>query len=302
MLELLKNYRDKFLSPVTRELAALHEDMRQLTASRPDSFAGVNACRREAMAEKWRALDCLERALPDDFPVTCEICGAVFSRNKTVRFKTDCRFSGGQLVRYQCPQCGAIVGPLKMLLLSEDALAADYRSHYAIYEEGDSTEAEMRTFFAMKPRLDGTYLNYGAGCWSKTLPALRGKGFHVFGYDPYSADGGAEGILTTPQELTAMKFDGIFSNNLLEHLRHPVSDIKMMKNFLNSGGYSRIRRLATSIFTIIRASISYFTQGIPCPSFASAQVWRSCRMRYLMILSITIMYFVPDEGVSHSCC
>ena len=139
-------------------------------------------------------------------------------------------------MRYQCPQCGAIVGPLKMLLLSEDALAADYRSHYAIYEEGDSTEAEMRTFFAMKPRLDGTYLNYGAGCWSKTLPALRGKGFHVFGYDPYSADGGAEGILTTPQELTAMKFDGIFSNNLLEHLRHPVSDIKMMKNFLNSGG------------------------------------------------------------------
>lgn len=304
MLALLKNYRDRFISPVMRELAALHEDVRKMSDRQApaDPLATVKTCRREAMAEKWRALDCLEAALPEDFPVTCEICGTGFPRGEAVRFKTDCRFSGGQLVRYQCPHCGAIIGPLKMLLLSEDELAADYRSHYAIYEEGDSTAAEMRTFFAMKPHLDGTYLNYGAGRWSKTLPALRGKGFHVFGYDPYSADGHAEGILTTPQELAAMKFDGIFSNNLLEHLRHPVSDIKRMKNFLNSGGYYRIRRLATSISTIIRASISYFTRDVPCLSSASARVWRSCRTRYPMILSTTITYFVPDEGVSHSCC
>lgn len=33
-----------------------------------------------------------------------------------------------------------------------------------------------------------------------------------------------------------MRFDGVFSNNVLEHLRYPVEDLKAISAILNQGG------------------------------------------------------------------
>ena len=64
------------------------------------------------------------------------------------------------------------------------------------------------------------YLNYGAGAWSNTIDIIRKDGFQIYGYEPY-ANGKNDGMLSK-EELTKMKFDGIFSNNLIEHLQDPI--------------------------------------------------------------------------------
>ena len=121
-----------------------------------------------------------------------------------------------------------------MLSLTAEALSHDYEWHYKTYSEGDSTELEIRTFHSLKPKQNGLYLNYGAGGWSRSISELRAQGWDVWAYEPHgSATTSSEPyIIRSKEQLAAMKFDGIFSNNVLEHLRNPIDELQFMADLL----------------------------------------------------------------------
>lgn len=151
-------------------------------------------------------------------------------------YQTNCIFGGGLLTRHQCPTCDVIFGADKMFDLSPGELSQDYEWHYKVYEEVDSTGVEMRAFHSLNPRRDGVYVNYGAGSWSRTVPLLREQGWNVFAYEPHGSGPSENGwLIKSEAEMAGREFDGIFSNNVLEHLREPVADLKRMKSWMRPG-------------------------------------------------------------------
>src|SRR5438094_2967417 len=64
-------------------------------------------------------------------------------------------FEGGSLLRFDCPGCGCIFGTEKMLALSMKDLAKEYRELYWFYDDGDTTEIELKTFRLLDPVKSG---------------------------------------------------------------------------------------------------------------------------------------------------
>ncbi len=188
---------------------------------------------REIMRQKWQDID-EKRALtekPDDV-LTCKICGSSHRRSEYETMTTNCRFNGGVLERYVCPDCGVVFGPSKFAALTDEEKGEDYRLHYMGFDEGDAQYKEIGAFEMLKPDKEKIYLDYGCGHWSKTIGKLRAEGYNVYGYEPYAAEAGNPYIITDREELSRMKFDGIFSNDLIEHLYDPVEDFRFMKTLL----------------------------------------------------------------------
>nr|WP_293682859.1 hypothetical protein [uncultured Phenylobacterium sp.] len=50
---------------------------------------------------------------------------------------------------------------------------------------------------------------------------LRERGYDVWGYEPHAAE--ARPHIVTRREEIGAKFDGIFSNNVIEHLLDPAA-------------------------------------------------------------------------------
>jgi hypothetical protein len=192
---------------------------------------------RHQIASKWYLIDMLElQRKPEDPVRTCPLCGYSGSEAEYEKYSTHCAFGGGLLIRRQCPQCEVIFGADKMFRLSDAELSQDYEWHYRVYGEGDSTSQEMKAFECLRPKKEGMYLNYGAGSWSRSTQLLREQGWTVFAYEPHgSAAAGVSYLITDPKLLSTMRFDGIFSNNVLEHLRHPVSECQFIGTLLKPG-------------------------------------------------------------------
>ena len=168
----------------------------------------------------------------DDYDFCCPVCGHVLNTGSAVQHETTCIFLGGKLIRHECDNCGAIVGPLKVLMLTQEELDLDYQQHYSIYSEGDTTEQEKMAFFQLQPEKGKTYLNFGCGAWSRSLQELRDDGWDIYGYEPYSNTSEVPYLITSRDILSTMRFDGIISNNVLEHLRNPLEDLLFMKKIL----------------------------------------------------------------------
>ena len=193
---------------------------------------------RQQISTKWDVIDYFERMLPKHSnSATCPFCGYIGCDHEFNVFESHCIFGGGRLTRFQCPECDVIFGPNKMLTMTESELTQDYESHYKVYQEGDSTEQEIRAFHLLQPVKNGVYLNYGAGGWSKSIQELRNQGWNVFAFEPHeSAVTNSDWLIRSKADLVEMKFDGIFSNNVLEHLRYPVQELSFLKNLLKAGG------------------------------------------------------------------
>jgi SAM-dependent methyltransferase len=185
---------------------------------------------------QWRIVDEIYRAQPSRPVLTCEICGHEGSAARFKEMHSHCMFGGGRLHRHQCPQCDTIFGPAKMLALSPEELSQEYEMHYRLYPEGDSTAAEIRAFHALQPTREGRYLNYGSGGWSRSVSQLRTEGWNVLAFEPHQAAAQGEHEITSQTQLDTMRFDGIFSNNVLEHFRHPVEALDRMAQLLEPGG------------------------------------------------------------------
>ena len=186
---------------------------------------------------RWQIVDALDALLfPPTSVATCPICGHVEPRTAYETKVSECRFGGGRLERYVCPDCGAIFGPLKMMRLSAEQLGEEYKQSYAVYSESDCTLLEKLAFEALRPRKTGIYLNYGAGAWNRTTKDLRDAGYEVYDYEPYAPAETNDWVIRSFSDLEKMRFDGIFSNDLIEHLQNPVVDLKAMAKLLKNGG------------------------------------------------------------------
>jgi hypothetical protein len=155
--------------------------------------------------------------------LTCPICGTDELLTRYPVRATHDRFGGGRLVRFQCPACDVIFGTRRMLSLTAAELAQEYRDVYATYDENDSTQLELKAFSYLQPRPGGRYLNFGAGRWSSALSILRQQGHDVVAYDPYIQMDRGGTVITREEDLRRLRFDGIMSNNLIEHLQDPVA-------------------------------------------------------------------------------
>lgn len=214
--------------------SALQGSMDELTRS-------LAAARREARIDsirnRWSMVDALESKL-DSFPpavLNCPLCKHSAPRADFQEYLSHCIFAGGRLLRHGCPNCQVIFGPGKMFELNDQELGEDYQQHYSVFEEGDSSAQERRAFLSLQPTRQGVYLNYGAGRWSDTTQKLRNEGWNVYSYDPYADDNSQSHALTTAN-LEQQRFDGIFSNNVLEHLRHPAVDLRRQAGLLKPQG------------------------------------------------------------------
>lgn len=216
-----------------RRLKEVNEELIRLESQKEFLDGSMAAMARELMLAKWKIIDHLEEGRDhSQDSLRCVICGYQGERGAFQTRETDCIFNGGHLVRYVCPECGAVFGPTKFSERSQQQIDDDYRIHYLGFSEGDSSYKEERAFKMLKPDKDGVYLNYGCGHWSRTLQELRDEGYRVYGYEPYSPDVGNPYMITDKEELKKMRFDGIFSNDLLEHLLDPVSELREMDKIL----------------------------------------------------------------------
>ncbi len=207
------------LEAVTRQLILTDEKLRVVT--------------RQLMGVKWKQND--ELAKKEEHAtdiIRCNICGYHAQRGSFETKEAECIFRGGRLVRYVCPECGVIFGPTKFMNLSQNDIDEDYKIHYYGFDEGCSFDKEIEAFYMLNPNKDGVYLNYGCGCWSKSIQQLRADGYNVYGYEPYASEADNPYMITNEAELVKMKFDGIYSNDLLEHLLDPIEGLRFMKTLL----------------------------------------------------------------------
>jgi hypothetical protein len=183
----------------------------------------------------WNHVDRLyDRTSSPRDALTCLACGGVFER-KAMAVRTDtCVFGGGRLDRHECPACGCVFGPEKYLDLPGALVAADMAHLYSTYSEGDSSAEEMRAFHMMNPKPGGLYLCWGSGAWSHTVEKLRAEGHDVWGFEPF-IETGSPHVVRTREEIRA-KFDGVFSNNVLEHMQDPAAQFREFHHYLKPGG------------------------------------------------------------------
>jgi hypothetical protein len=183
----------------------------------------------------WRTIDRIYSANLPNREIGCIVCDYRDKRGGFEIHLSQCIFRGGELERYKCPQCECIFGALKYLDLDETFVNLDYRFLYSRYSESDSTCNEIRTFNSLRPEKSGLYLNWGCGgAWSRTISQLRNDSWDVWGYEP-SAEASGEFVVNQRGAIGA-NFDGIFSNNVIEHFRDPVGQFHDFHKILKPNG------------------------------------------------------------------
>ena len=183
----------------------------------------------------WRTLDQLYALTLPDRVLRCVVCGREAAWSRWEKLVDECMFGGGQLERYRCPACECVFGPQKYLDLDDGFVANDYRLLYSRYAESDSSEDEIRTFRSLKPEPGQLYLDWGCGgSWSPTVDRLRDEGQDVWGYEP-SADAPGAFVVNRRGDVSA-QFKGIFSNNVIEHFRDPITQFADFHAILREGG------------------------------------------------------------------
>jgi hypothetical protein len=182
----------------------------------------------------WNLVDRVYAQGPPPDTARCLACDLEQRAESFGRRHDQCVFGGGVLERLECPRCGCVFGPLKYLDLTSELVSLDYRLLYTHHREGDSTEHEVRAFQALTPAGDGAYLNWGAGAWSSSIARLRERGWNVWGYEP-NLPTDDPFVVSDWRELDTT-FDGIFSNNLIEHLPDPAAQFVELRRLLKPGG------------------------------------------------------------------
>ncbi len=206
--------------------AAVLEETPQLAAPRPPA--------EPAVSPYWKAIDERDAQTLPGRRFTCPICERTETR-ESLEMKIDhCVFGGGRLERYVCPACGCIYGPAKYIDLDPAFIAADYASLYTEYAESDTTESEVRAFRSLHPTRSGVYLNWGSGKWNKTISSLRAEGYDVRGYEPSAQPSETSFIMRSKADIIG-RFDGLFSNNVIEHFTRPVEEFRYFHSILAPG-------------------------------------------------------------------
>lgn len=150
---------------------ALYHTMQQRINSLNKDNTDFSVDMENAVIEnKWRLID---KYYQEPEVMQCCICGNDIKTEIAEILTSRDIFGGGELKRYRCPHCDAIVGPNKMWDLTPEELSDEYKFHYRCNVEANTTVAEIETFMALKLEKGKKYLNYGCGAWPKTIEELR---------------------------------------------------------------------------------------------------------------------------------
>ena len=163
----------------------------------------------------------------------CPICLFESVENSFSILIADSFLFSGKLVRHRCPNCDVIFGTQEMLELSKEDLCAKYKQLFdSGYVGADITSTEIEVFKFLNPTKKGIYLNWGAGSKLRTSEILKQKGYTLYGFEPYEPVPASKNMIITNLDTFTMKFDGIMSNNFIEHVQSPVNTILEMKQYL----------------------------------------------------------------------
>jgi hypothetical protein len=167
--------------------------------------------------------------------LTCRICGSLVDENKLKKYISTCRFSGEKLIRHKCLQCDVIFGTQRMLNVSIEQFKKEHDDLLLSgYKAPDPVNKEIKILQMLSPQKNKTYLNWGGGGFSTTLLHAKKMGYTLYSYDPYIHDpSGTSEFITDINIIKNMKFDGIISNDLIEHLQNPVEEFIFMRSLLN---------------------------------------------------------------------
>lgn len=187
----------------------------------------------KGLIERWTYINAKEDSILKNYSPQCRICGYSGKSSDFKVMVAQDAFHAGQLIRYTCPRCGVIFGPRKMLELDEEEFAHDYIDLYSYYKEGNTAPIEIGLITGLNPNKKDKYLLYGCRN-DDVIKHFRDQGYNVYGFDPYGDESPL--IIRTYEELYQHKFAGIASNDLLEHLKDPVKEIKIMSSILHDGG------------------------------------------------------------------
>jgi SAM-dependent methyltransferase len=221
-----------------RKVASEHAECMARLSRLEDRMGGCNSpeIARYLIKSHWSVLDKLYVSGGRQSPTRCRLCSYEGQESDFKPFESQCMFLGGNLLRHQCPRCDVIFGPSKMLDLDDEMLDMDYRLHYRIFSEGDSTEKIVRAFSLLRPNKDGVYLDYGCGVANpRHLQQIREQGYRVIGYEP-SLDCSSEFVFKTMEEMSGIRFNGILSHNVLEHLFQPIATTQQLRELLVDDG------------------------------------------------------------------
>jgi 2-polyprenyl-3-methyl-5-hydroxy-6-metoxy-1,4-benzoquinol methylase len=219
---------------LSKEISLIEQTLDQLNHKKEVSqeIDRISDLKKLIIRTKWDIINQVEilekRAL-----LCCSICDYESESSNFKIIDAMDRLIGGKIRRYQCPKCGVIFGPLDFMAMTAEELSAEYSQLYEVYAEGDSTDKEIETFMSLNPKKEKRYLNFGCGVWSKSIEILRSQGWDVWGFDANIIKN-ADHLVSDISRLKSMKFDGIFTNNLIEHLQDPVNDFLMHKSLIST--------------------------------------------------------------------
>jgi SAM-dependent methyltransferase len=177
---------------------------------------------KESLINRWKNLQ--QPTLPC---LICPVCGNCANFDAYIPHKHEDMFYAGEIVRYECLQCDAIFGDLRMLGLSRAEVAQDYHDLYSFYNEGDTTKYMLEIFAKLNFPQSVSYLDWACGEWNNYIPLLRNSGYDIDGYDPFVGD---------RRERPTRKYDCVLSNNFIEHVIEPYRDLAEILSFVKDGG------------------------------------------------------------------
>ena len=182
---------------------------------------------KERQIQRWENIQ-----YPCPINLTCIICDYTDLNNNFQKLYSDDVFHAGKLIRHKCPNCSLIFGDLRFLNLSEKEINDDHEDLYSYYAEGNTVPYILDNLNALEifNNKKLSYLDYACGIGSM-IPILKNRGYNICGYDKHVTN---ENVLNN---IDNMKFDVIYTNNFIEHVINPFTDIQKILRHLNDDGY-----------------------------------------------------------------
>jgi SAM-dependent methyltransferase len=182
---------------------------------------------KERQIERWGKL---QQPCPID--LTCVICEYTGLNNNFQKLYSDDMFNAGTLLRHKCPNCDLVFGDLRFLNLSEKEIDDDHDDLYSYYSEGDTVPFILNNLNSLEifKNKGLSYLDYACGIGSM-IPILKNMDYNIYGYDKHVKN---SNVLNN---IDNQKFDVIYSNNFIEHVTDPMTEIQKILVHLNDNGY-----------------------------------------------------------------